>query len=280
MSIIRAKRTQNFTIINNKVYERHVLSWQAMGMLGYLLSKPDDWRVVVPELVNVTKDTKKQTGREGVYNILKELEEKGYLTRKKNKDGTVDSFIFDEPKTVGLESARPNEALPNEALPNEARPDVLIRTERQQELNNKNNYFVAAEACAAAPDDKPSEKTTAKRRAKNRDADDLALLTEYGVSVQTAEDYLTIRKAKRLPLTKTALLQIQAEANKAGLTVEQALVYAIGNGWASFRAEWLQNRMGNAAKTNEPSHRRFADKTTTPATTPAATLGMRPLGKM
>lgn len=275
MSIIRAKRTQNFTIINNKVYERHVLSWQAMGMLGYLLSKPDDWRVVVPELVNVTKDTKKQTGREGVYNILKELEEKGYLTRKKNKDGTVDSFIFDEPKTVGLESARPNEARPNEA-----QPDVLIRTERQQELNNKNNYFVAAEACAAAPDDKPAEKTTAKRRAKNRDADDLALLTEYGVSVQTAEDYLTIRKAKRLPLTKTALLQIQAEANKAGLTVEQALVYAIGNGWASFRAEWLQNRMGNAAKTNEPSHRRFADKTTTPATTPAATLGMRHLGKM
>ena len=280
MSIIRAKRTQNFTIINNKVYERHVLSWQAMGMLGYLLSKPDDWRVVVPELVNVTKDTKKQTGREGVYNILKELEEKGYLTRKKNKDGTVDSFIFDEPKTVGLESDRPNEARPNEARPNEAQPDVLIRTERQQELNNKNNYFVAAEACAAAPDDKPAEKTTAKRRAKNRDADDLALLTEYGVSVQTAEDYLTIRKAKRLPLTKTALLQIQAEANKAGLTVEQALVYAIGNGWASFRAEWLQNRMGNAAKTNEPSHRRFADKTTTPATTPAATLGMRPLGKM
>ena len=275
MSIIRAKRTQNFTIINNKVYERHVLSWQAMGMLGYLLSKPDDWRVVVPELVNVTKDTKKQTGREGVYNILKELEEKGYLTRKKNKDGTVDSFIFDEPKTVGLESARPNEARPNEA-----QPDVLIRTERQQELNNKNNYFVAAEACAAAPDDKPAEKTTAKRRAKNRDADDLALLTEYGVSVQTAEDYLIIRKAKRLPLTKTALLQIQAEANKAGLTVEQALVYSIGNGWASFRAEWLQNRMGNAAKTNEPSHRRFADKTTTPATTPAATLGMRPLGKM
>ena len=103
MSIIRAKRTQNFTIINNKVYERHVLSWQAMGMLGYLLSKPDDWRVVVPELVNVTKDTKKQTGREGVYNILKELEEKGYLIRKKNQDGTVDSFIFDEPKTVADE---------------------------------------------------------------------------------------------------------------------------------------------------------------------------------
>ena len=142
MSIIRAKRTQNFTIINNKVYERHVLSWQAMGMLGYLLSKPDDWRVVVPELVNVTKDTKKQTGREGVYNILKELEEKGYLTRKKNKDGTVDSFIFDEPKTVELKSTQPNQTKPNQAQPNKAKPHVLISTERQQELNTKNNSFV------------------------------------------------------------------------------------------------------------------------------------------
>ena len=153
-----------------------------------------------------------------------------------------------------------------------------IRTEDYQKTTTVDYYSnnAHAEACAAAPDDKPSEKATAKRRAKNRDADDLALLTEYGVSVQTAEDYLIIRKAKRLPLTKTALLQIQAEANKAGLTVEQALVYSIGNGWASFRAEWLQNRMGNAAKTNEPSHKRFADKTTTPATTP----GMRPLGKM
>ena len=155
MSINQAKRTQNFTIINNKVYERHVLSWQAMGMLGYLLSKPDDWRVVVPELVNVTKDTKKQTGREGVYNILKELEEKGYLARKKNKDGTVDSFIFDEPKTVGLESDKPNQAQTNQAKPNEAQPDVLISTERQQELNNKNNYFVGDEKNGIADEEKP-----------------------------------------------------------------------------------------------------------------------------
>ena len=110
MSIIQAKRTQNFTIISNKVYEKHVLSWQAMGMLGYLLSKPDDWRVVVRELVDVTKDTKKKTGYEGVYNILKELEEKGYLIRKENQDGTVDSFIFDEPRTVELKSAKPGDA--------------------------------------------------------------------------------------------------------------------------------------------------------------------------
>ena len=189
MSIIRAKRTQNFTIISNKVYEKHVLSWQAMGMLGYLLTKPDDWRVIVPELVNVTKDTKKQTGREGVYNILKELEEKGYLIRKKNKDGTVDSFIFDEPKTVELKSTQPNQTKPNQAQPNKAKPHVLISTERQQELNTKNNSFVdetetkpeqeknsiaeadsfvAAEAATQSPKVGNSETKSARPTAENK----------------------------------------------------------------------------------------------------------------
>ena len=83
MAIIRSKREHSYTIVSNRIYQKNQLSWQAMGMLGYLLSKPDNWRVVVPELVSVTKDTYKQTGREGVYNIIKELRNKGYLKLKK-----------------------------------------------------------------------------------------------------------------------------------------------------------------------------------------------------
>ena len=56
------------------------------------------------------------------------------------------------------------------------------------------------------------------------------------------------------------------------------------SGWTH---KFLQNLMRLKAqgamvakKTSDPSHRRFADKTTTPTTTPAATPGMRPLGKM
>ena len=210
-----------------------------------------------------------ECSRTSAVNHIKSLEKQGFLWVEERVIGKSQNLTNIYHLT--LEKGGTNAELGGGT---NAEPEPI---NKNQSMNHSNAH---AEACAAAPDDKPAEKTTAKRRAKNRDADDLALLTEYGVSVQTAEDYLTIRKAKRLPLTKTALLQIQAEANKAGLTVEQALVYAIGNGWASFRAEWLQNRMGNAAKTNEPSHRRFADKTTTPATTPAATLGMRPLGKM
>ena len=255
MSIIRAKRTQNFTIISNKVYEKHVLSWQAMGMLGYLLSKPDDWRVVVPELVNVTKDTKKQTGREGVYNILKELEEKGYLIRKKNQDGTVDSFIFDEPKTVELESAQPNQAQPNQA-----QPHVLIRTEKQQELNNKkelnnkNNNNAHAEACATKPACKPKAKAAKKSDAMQAD---LAALENLGVDSQTAKDWLVTRKEKRAgSLTQTVLTALQREASKAGLTVAQAVQVAAERNWARFVASYLQREsQGFAGAPSRPANK-------------------------
>ena len=131
MSIIRARREHNYTVISNKIYEKNQLSWQAMGLLGYLLTKPDNWRVMVAELVNTTKDTKKPTGREGVYNIINELKEKGFISVRKNSDGTTDYTVYDEPLI------KPNQAEPNQAEPNQAEP-TLINTEYKQILNNTN----------------------------------------------------------------------------------------------------------------------------------------------
>ena len=81
---------------------------------------------------------------------------------------------------------------------------------------------------------------TAKKPTKHEA--DLALLAEHGIEGQIAEDFLTIRKAKRQPLTGTAMRLIAADAEKCGMTALQAVEYAIGNGWGSFRAEWLKNK--------------------------------------
>ena len=89
-----------------------------------------------------------------------------------------------------------------------------------------------------------------KPKRQNRHAADLALLAEYGVTGQLAEDHLQIRKAKRQPLTRTAMDILQTEAAKAGLTVAQALTHAVGAGWASFRAEYLQNRSTGTRRNN------------------------------
>ena len=45
MAIIRAKRDRNFTVIDNCVFADKQLSFAAIGLLCYLLSKPDNWLV-------------------------------------------------------------------------------------------------------------------------------------------------------------------------------------------------------------------------------------------
>lgn len=81
---------------------------------------------------------------------------------------------------------------------------------------------------------------TAKKPTKHEA--DLALLAEHGITGQIAEDFLTIRKAKRQPLTATAMRLIASEAQKVGMTAFQAVMFSIGNGWGSFRADWVRNK--------------------------------------
>ena len=153
MSIIRTKREHNYTVISNKVYEKNQLSWQAMGLLGYLLTKPDNWQVMVAELVNVTKDTKKPTGREGIYNIINELKEKGFISVRKNSDGSTDYTVYDEP-FQNPNQGKPNQGKPNQGKPNQAEP-TLVNTDIQQVLINTKDGDVEDEVPETSESAKP-----------------------------------------------------------------------------------------------------------------------------
>ena len=99
---------------------------------------------------------------------------------------------------------------------------------------------------------------TAKKQTKHEA--DLSLLAEHGIAGQIAEDFLTIRKAKRQPLTETAMRLIASDAEKCGMTAAQAVEYAIGNGWGSFRAEWLKNKtFGRSGSRGGLTHNQTAD---------------------
>ena len=58
------------------------------------------------------------------------------------------------------------------------------------------------------------------------------------VSESVWSDFNDIRKAKRSPLTKTALAGIAAEAEKAGITLQNALEQCCARGWQGFKASW------------------------------------------
>lgn len=63
-----------------------------------------------------------------------------------------------------------------------------------------------------------------------------------GVSDQIWKDFRDLRKRKRAPLTATALAGIEAEAKKAGWTMDAALAKCIARGWQGFEADWVKDQ--------------------------------------
>ncbi|EMR8107803.1 TPA: replication protein [Neisseria gonorrhoeae] len=111
--------------------------------------------------------------------------------------------------------------------------------------NTKHSISASAAADAplsAEPPESGKRAPAAKAKKTGRHETELSLLADYGITGQAAEDFLTVRKAKRQPLTETAMRLIAADAEKCGMTALQAAEYAIASGWGSFRADWLQNK--------------------------------------
>jgi uncharacterized protein YdaU (DUF1376 family) len=63
------------------------------------------------------------------------------------------------------------------------------------------------------------------------------------VSELVWSDFLALRKAKRSPVTLTALKGLRQEATAAKITLEAALQMCCKSGWQSFKAEWITDSM-------------------------------------
>lgn len=122
--IIRVKREpNNFVTMNKTFLEDDRLSYKAKGILAYLLSKPNDWKVIVGNLVGNSSD-----GKSSVYSGLKELKDYGYYKKIpiRNEQGTrivrwesticevPDSLLTDFPKVE-------NKGIENQFLENRER---------------------------------------------------------------------------------------------------------------------------------------------------------------
>jgi hypothetical protein len=59
------------------------------------------------------------------------------------------------------------------------------------------------------------------------------------ITEQTYLDFKELRKAKKSPITERAIQGIRNEAEKAGMTLENALIECCLRGWAGFKAEWI-----------------------------------------
>ena len=59
------------------------------------------------------------------------------------------------------------------------------------------------------------------------------------VDVLIWQDFVKHRRAKKSPITETALNMIRSEANKANWKLNDALTEICSRGWTGFKAEWV-----------------------------------------
>lgn len=134
MSIIRAPRPEgNFYLLSKTISEDGRLSWAARGLLVFLLGKPDHWEISVAHLRGETATSAKPTGRDGVYGLLQELINTGYVQRHQ---GRQDNGLLGEINYLVSESplpAQPLPASPDTAQPYPANP-TLVSIEGKQVL--------------------------------------------------------------------------------------------------------------------------------------------------
>jgi hypothetical protein len=101
--------------------------------------------------------------------------------------------------------------------------------------------------------------TTQNTNKKTTQKNSLALLAEFGIVGQLADDFITHRKSKKATITETALNGYKREADKAGITLEEAIAIAIERDWRGFNASWNWRGDSIATATNTRKTSTFAD---------------------
>lgn len=132
------KRPNNFVMIDKTFLEDERLSFKAKGILAYLLSKPDNWKVIVGNLVKYSKD-----GKSAVYAGLKELKECGYYVKTpiRSEDGRRisrwESTVYEMPDSLLSDFQEiDNEEIENQYLENRERNNNYYNNK----LNINNNH--------------------------------------------------------------------------------------------------------------------------------------------
>lgn len=132
------KRPNNFVMLDKTFLEDDRLSFKAKGILAYLLSKPDNWKVIVGNLVKYSKD-----GKSAVYAGLKELKECGYYVKTpiRSEDGRRisrwESTVYEMPDSLLSDFQEiENQEIENQYLENRERNNNYYNNK----LNINNNH--------------------------------------------------------------------------------------------------------------------------------------------
>lgn len=164
--------------------------------------------------------------RQCVIKTLSSLEQKKIILCKKvnAKPSEITFTVNDDYRKQGLPLTTFTDTVNDDYRSSKRRLPIT----KKEQINNKEEKENTKEKDSDSFSLTPVEKTPRRTPLKKPE----------NVTQQTWDDFNAIRKAKKAPLTETALKRIGSEAEKAKIDLETALQVCCERGWQGFKADW------------------------------------------
>lgn len=155
--------------------------------------------------------------RRSAISHIEYLIKMGLVSKKerKNKDGSISNLYF-----LHLEQGSENFALGGENISLGSENFALGGSEN---ISPRTSHSLE-------PVNEP-KKTTQKSESE-------MLLEQFGITGQLAKDFIAHRKAKKGVINQTQLNRLQKQADKAGISICEAVEICIERNWQGFNASW------------------------------------------
>ena len=148
---------------------------------------------------------------------IDDLIKMGLVTKKarKNKDGSSANLYL-----LHLEQGSEKSALGGE--------NISLGSEKSAPGGSEKSAPITSHSLEPVTE---SKKTTQKSESE-------MLLEQFGITGQLAKDFIAHRKTKRGAISETQLSRLQKQADKAGISICEAVEICIERNWQGFNASW------------------------------------------
>jgi hypothetical protein len=230
-TIVRVQRHESkYTMIASATLQDGRLSWEARGLLGYLLSLPPDWQVRVEHL-----QKQGDAGRDALRRMLRELQQFGYLhgfgMKERGEGGRVvtrEITVYEtpdlnphfqpvkpapeKPSPVRPAPGRPATGQPSPEKPSPYKERSEVRTESQRTEETKDTHTPRAARATA------ESAAAGVRVSKSRFS--LKLRREYATAKGLGEGWLNLSGDGRYDDNE---LFVEWRSRRTPEAIEQAL---------------------------------------------------------
>ncbi len=162
-------------------------------------------------------------GKTAVINALKNLVDAGLLVRKVGARNTSVYAI-----NLFRNSTSSESELVQKVNITSSESEPVTSSESEHTKNNIKNTIQNTN----------TNLTVSNARARKTSKSAVEILEQFGITGQLAKDFIAHRKVKKSVITETVLNGFQREADKAGISLVEAITISIERNWQGFRASW------------------------------------------